>query len=38
LVTGIAAMAKIFHPGVEIQLLTEGAAIPIEPLRQAVTA
>ena len=38
LVTGIAAMAKIFHPGVEIQLLTEGAAILIEPLRQAVTA
>jgi len=38
LVTGIAAMAKIFHPGVEIQLLTEGATIPIEPLRQAVTA
>ena len=38
LLTGIAAMAKIFHPGVEIQMLTEGAVLPIEPLRQAVTA
>ena len=38
LVTGIAAMAKIFHPEVDIQLLTEGASIPIELLRQAVTA
>jgi iron complex transport system substrate-binding protein len=38
LVTGIAAMAKIFHPGVEIQMLTEGAVLAIESLRQAVTA
>jgi iron complex transport system substrate-binding protein len=38
LMTGIAAMAKVIHPEVEIEMLTENAVLPIPPLSQAVTA
>jgi iron complex transport system substrate-binding protein len=38
LVTGIAAMAKLFHPGVEIDLDVDRAAIPIGPTIQTVNA
>jgi len=38
LVTGIAALAKLFHPNVEIRLDVNRAAIPIGPVTQAVNA
>jgi iron complex transport system substrate-binding protein len=38
LVTGIAAMAKLFHPSVEIDLDTNHAAIPVGPITQVVNA
>lgn len=38
LITGIAALVKLFHPNVEIDLDTDHAAVPIGPISQAVNA
>jgi len=38
LVTGIAAMAKLFHPAIQLDLDTSDAVLPVSPLSQTVSA